>query len=260
MTPDAVALPLVTGAIEFLSTSAVDIVRAREIYVAAYLQGLRRQLTVTRASSAAAAALRYLTLNLPQGHRVVESVSFLTELLEHLYSSCFIVIAYLVGARLSEILHLEVGCVRPLADSDARGDSGLVVITGAIFKSEAYHGQPHEWIAPTPTVHAISVLEALSAPHRLRTGRKELWLRPADNFGATEWLPHYPRTLRVLSTLQMNLRLNNFGAWLGLPAHEGKPWRLSTHQGRKTSEPIMPSSARLMPRCSNSQYPPGSTC
>ena len=88
--------------------------------IAAYLKARRG--TVSGASAAAAAALRHLTISLRQGRRVVESVSFLNELLEHLYSACFIVIAYLVGARLSEILHLEAGCVRPVADSNVRSD------------------------------------------------------------------------------------------------------------------------------------------
>ena len=51
-------------------------------------------------------------------------------------------------------------------------------MVGAIFKKEAdYHGRPHEWVVPPAATHAISVLEALSAPHRSQAGRGELWLR-----------------------------------------------------------------------------------
>jgi hypothetical protein len=32
----------------------------------------------------------------------------------------------------------------------------------------------------------------------------------------------------------MNALLRRFAAWLGLPDHQGKAWRLTTHQGRKT--------------------------
>ncbi|MGJ7497907.1 hypothetical protein ACSFA8_22895 [Variovorax sp. RT4R15] len=32
----------------------------------------------------------------------------------------------------------------------------------------------------------------------------------------------------------MRALLQRFAAWLGLPDHQGKAWRLATHQGRKT--------------------------
>ena len=111
---------------------------------------------------------------------------------------------------MSEIMHLQTGCVRALAENDTHTAPGLAVIAGSIFKLESYHGRAHEWIAPQPAVHAVFVLEALSAPHRMRTGRTELWLRPCHNFGASEWQLGYTRPLRVPSVLQMNDRLNRF--------------------------------------------------
>jgi hypothetical protein len=52
--------------------------------------------------------------------------------------------------------------MQPLA-----GDNGsaAAVLTGTIFKLEVgYHGRSHQWMAPEPAVHAVTVLEALSAP------------------------------------------------------------------------------------------------
>ena len=116
-----------------------------------------------------------------------------------LYCACFIVISYLVGARAAEILQLKVGCLRPLTASDA-GELTGTVITGAIYKREAdYHGRRHQWIAPPPVLHAITVLEALSAPHRERSGRSELWLRAhGHRFGASEWRHSCAGALRVM--------------------------------------------------------------
>ena len=34
--------------------------------------------------------------------------------------------------------------------------------------------------------------------------------------------------------MRMRWLLRRFGTWLSLPNHDGEPWRLSTHQGRKT--------------------------
>jgi hypothetical protein len=110
------------------------------------------------------------------------------------------------------------------------------VIAGAIFKREAaYHGRRHRWIAPAPAVHAIAVLEALSAPHRERSGRSELWLRTRGRrCGASEWQRNCSAPLRVMSSGEMRLLLTRCSAWFDLPLHQGKRWPLSTHQGRKT--------------------------
>jgi hypothetical protein len=90
-------------------------------------------------------------------------------------------------------------------------------------------------MAPEPAVHAVTVLEALSAPHRLRTGRPELWLRVRDRFrGVTEWESECAEPAWIPSTTRINQWLGRFATRLSLPLHESRRWRLSTHQGRKT--------------------------
>jgi hypothetical protein len=79
------------------------------------------------------------------------------------------------------------------------------------------------------------VLEALSAPHRARSGRKDLWLRTRKGtHGASEWRPDCCTPLRIPTAQKIRDLLHRFGEWLGLPWHDGKPWLLSTHEGRKT--------------------------
>jgi hypothetical protein len=110
------------------------------------------------------------------------------------------------------------------------------MIVGAIFKREAAcHGRRHQWIAPAPAVHAVAVLEALSAPHRARSGRPELWLRTRGHyFGATEWQAGCSLPLRVMRSSEARLLLHRCSSWFDLPLHQGQRWRLSPHQGRKT--------------------------
>jgi hypothetical protein len=96
-------------------------------------------------------------------------------LVERIYDACFVTIAYLVGARVSEILALEAGCVEqhPAAD----GAELFGYLRGRISKTARHEaGEPHRWTAPPPVQRAIDVLERLSAPLRQRTGRTELWL------------------------------------------------------------------------------------
>ena len=234
-TPDAIALPLIQGAIDFLKNCAVDLLRARELFAAIVADTERRGLTEEIWRKKAARELKRFTLDTPQGPHPITSGADLAVLLNVLYCACFIVISYLVGARAAEILQLKVGCLRPLTASDA-GELTGTVITGAIFKREAdYHGRRHQWIAPPPVLHAITVLEALSAPHRERSGRSELWLRThGHRFGASEWRHSCAGALRVMDSTEMRLLLRVCSPWFNLPLHNGKRWQLSTHQGRKT--------------------------
>lgn len=149
-----------------------------------------------------------------------------------LYAACFVVISYLVGPRVSEILHLKAGCVQARC-GDAGGET-VAVIVGSIYKHQpGFDGHPHEWVAPPPAVRAVEVLEALSAAHRAVTGRSELWLRRRRGNGATEWHDVDPERLEVPSTARINTQLQRFGRSLGL-THDEQPWRLTSHQGRKT--------------------------
>jgi len=143
-------------------------------------------------------------LGIPGSDRSLTSVRVMASAIDALYAACFIVIAYLVGARASEILRLKVGCVKRLgADRDP-----MTFIVGAIFKKEPeYHGRPHEWVAPPPAVQAVTLLEALSEGHRRQTGRDDLWLRRCGNAGAREWRRRCAGELRVLSTPLMGASL-----------------------------------------------------
>jgi hypothetical protein len=175
-TPDSIALPLIQGAIDFLASSAFDILRAREIYATAVAGAQRRGRSEVACNCTAVRALRKVTIPTPKGPQTNLSARDISELLDMLYGACFVVISYLVGPRVSEIMHLKAGCVRPRVTRNAGRASEVVVIAGSIFKKEAdYHGRPHEWVVPPAAIHAISVLEALSAP----TARRPI----AESFG-----------------------------------------------------------------------------
>ena len=228
-TPDNVAIALVQGAIDLIANGAPSILRARQIYTEAMAAASQRGYRIDARTNAATRALQQAALDPPEGVRPICTVDDLAQMIDMLYAACFVVISYLVGPRASEILHLQAGCVQH------RDDEGITVIVGAIFKGQAeYHGRPHEWVAPPPAVRAIGVLEALSAGHRAQTGRSELWLRCCLALGATEWQRVCPGQLQIVSTLRMAALLGRFAAWLGVPDHQGRVWRLSTHQGRKT--------------------------
>jgi integrase len=236
-TPDPVAIALIRTATDYLERCAVDLLRAREVYGQTVSTVKQRGHTAEVWRKASAQALQSIVLATHRGDHRLASAAELATFIDVLYVACFVVIGYLVGLRASELLHLQTGCLRPVPDANSGADTGLTVIQGAIFKREAgFHGRPHQWVAPPPAAHAIVVLEALSAPHRTRTGRTQLWLRarPGHPSGASEWQVDSHAPVRVLSSGELRALIMRCAAWFDLPAHEGKPWKLSTHQGRKT--------------------------
>lgn len=230
-TPDSVAVALLQAAVEIVTHDAAHVLQARETYRRVMVSA-GGTLHATAAIGRATRALRRAHDGTPGIERPVTSVSELVRRIDMLYAACFVVLSYMVGPRVSEILHLQAGCVRRL-DSDAV-DAPVSVIVGTIFKRQpGYDGRPHEWVAPPVAAQAISVLEALSAEHRALTGRPELWLRRRRGNGAWEWHEVQTGALEIASAARVSHLLRRFGASLGL-THLDKPWRLTTHQGRKT--------------------------
>ena len=227
-TPDSVAVPLVQTAIDLVTRDAPVVLRAWEAYRQAAAGGRGAGHAHT---GRATRALQRASAGIPDDSPV-RSVRELVLRTDLLYAACFVVISYLVGPRVSEILHLKAGCVQRRSAEGAC--QPVTVIVGAIFKRQAgYHGRAHEWVAPPAAVQAVAVLEALSAGHRAIAGRDELWLRRWRGNGATEWHEVASEQLEIPSTARANTQLGRFGAWLGL-TYEGRPWKLTSHQGRKT--------------------------
>lgn len=234
-TPDVVAIPLIQGAIELLNAAAFRTLAVRESCLQTY-QRLRAAKVDRRvARLRVLSALYEITVDTPLGPYRFDSHRSLSRLIDLLYGACFVVVSYLVGPRVSEILRLQAGCVQPFDKPGSDTSLSIAAIVGAIYKAESYHGRRHQWIAPPPAIHAITVLEALSEPHRTRSGRADLWQRPRiRDLGIDEWLPDSIMTLRVSDTRSANERVNRFVKWLGVPRYKGRRWRFSSHQGRKT--------------------------
>ncbi|AUD00092.1 integrase (plasmid) [Bradyrhizobium sp. SK17] len=233
-TPDAIAVPLLSAAIRLIGQPADDVIALRNQAAPLYEQR-RAQGFGDRKLRAAVVALidsfRFSTIVGEESpwHPKIEAAKRLRFLMERIYDACFVTIAYLVGARVSEILALEAGCVEHRSASD--GCEDFSYLRGRIFKTATHGaGEPHLWAAPPPVLRAIDVLERLSEPLRRRTGRPELWLIMRGN-GIVD-----TRSADVLTLHSLIARLNgSFAPFVALPAHtDGRPWHLTTHQGRKT--------------------------
>lgn len=230
-TPDDIAMPLISGAIDLLGEPADQILALRERLEDIYDDARRRHSGRMLHWHAKRAMLvepcpfadRYRSSKWP-----LRRLAFM---LDRLSDACFVVISYLVGARASEILGLQTGCLERHAPE--AGGEEHVYLVGTITKTSlTEHGDIHRWLAPEPVQRAVNILERLSAPLREISGDHNLWLHQLGRGRSP--LPTAMPVARLRSPM-VNERLNKrLAPFLNLPDHQGHQWRLTTYQGRKT--------------------------
>jgi integrase len=91
------------------------------------------------------------------------------DLMRHLGTAAFVVCAYLTGMRPGEVLGLRTGCC-PAPEPDEHGNIGRHLIRGHEYKTSVDEHGNHQsagterdvpWVAITPVVNAIRVLERM---------------------------------------------------------------------------------------------------
>ena len=232
-TPDDVAIPLVTGAIRFLREVSTAILEVRDEYEKEYREIINKGHGRSWAMMRAAGVIQKTAKWQHNGESIEwvkspKSGEELAQLLFYLVPACFIVLAYLVGMRGSEILGLNRNCV------SKRKINGRLYsfIKGKIYKAAGPGGRPHEWPAPESAVFAISVLERHLQPLRKQHGREELWLTKSNGTSPIVVIGNATYVTRSLTSV--NKLLNKFARFLNISKIQQGTFRLSTHQGRKT--------------------------
>lgn len=234
-TPDAVAIALVSKALRLLGSPADDVIALQRKAQSAYDDGLASGRTPTKVGFAVVDEIIWFPFCTLPGEEApwhpspVTTTKEVRHLVQRIYEACFVTVAYLVGARLSEILGLQVGCIEH--QRNAAGDEQFAYLVGKIYKTaRGRDGKAHRWVAPPVVERAIAVMERLTESLRRRTGRTDLWLA----MWSSGLLGPRPR-ITVPTGGAIVRRLNeSFAPFINLPQHEGKPWHLNTHQGRKT--------------------------
>jgi hypothetical protein len=217
-TPDAIAVPLISAALRLIGQPAEDVIALRDrvqgIYQDALDQG-RQGPAARHAACAAALTFEFATLDNEHApwHSPVVGTKPVRFLIERIYDACFVIIAYLVGARVSEILGLELGCIERHASAD--GTEAFPYLCGRIYKTApSPDGDPHRWVALHPWCAPSrfrTPVRAAAATHRTARGCGwRCWDTASSRAGAGGGA--------VVST--MIVRLNrHFAAFIGLPPH-----------------------------------------
>lgn len=140
----------------------------------------------------------------------------------HLQTACYIVIAFLSGARVSEMIRLEVGCCRPAPAGRAPAERWR--LHGVIVKDRQVP-EEHVWHVTKEVGVACALMERMHSATRETTGVRALFLtttggRSAKKGDAFE------------ANASWNRRLKSFVTLARAPFHDGRPWPLANHQLR----------------------------
>lgn len=234
-TPDEIAVPLIAGAVRLIGRPADDIIALRDRAQSIYTEGLAAGLDRTKAGRLAradTAGFRFSKINgedTPWRPPHDGSTKTVRQLTDRLVDACLIVILYLVGMRISEVLALDGDCL--VKGPETIGREPVYYIEGRIFKtSRTEEGKPHLWVAPAPVVRAIKVMRKLTAPYREISGEPNLF----QSMLSTGLIGPSARVSRPIATMWNNRMSNLFAPFIDLPDYEGRPWHITSHQGRHT--------------------------
>lgn len=149
-----------------------------------------------------------------------------------LQAAAYVVCAYLTGMRDSEVQAMRRGCL-----SITRSEDGIVErqrVRSTVYKANSNVGQSASWVTIEPVAEAIAVLERLSEHAERKTKNDTLWpvLHPraaSKTYLSTE-------IVRQLNAYRdhINTAFGSVDAPIIPLGPDGKPWRITTRQFRRT--------------------------
>ena len=149
-----------------------------------------------------------------------------------LQSAAYILCAYLSGMRDCEVQAMQRGCL-----TVSRSEDGLIMrhrVRSVAYKGKSSHGEAADWVTIEPVAKAIDVLERLSFRAASARGLTTLWPVLAAKSVCKDHLS--AEIVRQLNLYRDHL--NDLFGTVNEPvipnSPEGKPWRITTRQFRRT--------------------------
>jgi integrase len=149
-----------------------------------------------------------------------------------LQAACYIVCAYLTGMRDAEVQAMRVGYL-----DVQRSEDGLIEryrIKSTVYKRRDVRGQAERWITIEPVAKAITVVERLTSHIRRHRGGDTLWRVLAERRDGKDHIS--AEIVRQLNAFRdyLNAQFGTPEAPIIPPGPDGKPWRITTRQFRRT--------------------------
>jgi hypothetical protein len=149
-----------------------------------------------------------------------------------LQAAAYVLCAYLTGMRDCEVQAMQRGCL-----SITRSEDGVIMrhrVQSVAYKGKSSRGEPAQWITIEPVARTIDVLERLSFRAASARGLDTLWPVLADR-------PVCKDHLSAEIVRQLNRYRDHLNDLFGTAEKpvvpdgpEGKPWRITTRQFRRT--------------------------
>ena len=213
--PDEILTPLVRAALEYVDRFAdylldacegVEDIRERQRWF-----GVWARRYVHKHASAA------YGLDGSKFENGLRSLRHLNQELCYLQTACFVLIAFMTGMRISELLALREGCCEIETEP---GHADLVWLRSRVFKMQGVpNGRSAKWLGGPICARAVRVLERLGQRVWLRVGISSLWM---------------PRPKRPVWARTMRVRLNHVVKMLGLNDSSGRPFHIHPHMFHRT--------------------------
>jgi hypothetical protein len=149
-----------------------------------------------------------------------------------LQSACYVVCAYLTGMRDAEVQAMRAGCL-----DIERSEDGLIQryrIKSTVYKRRDVRGQSERWITIEPVAKAIAVLERLTEHIRRSRGGDTLWRVLNDAHSSKDHISAEIRRQLNAFRDHLNAQFGTQEAPVVPPGPDGKPWRITTRQFRRT--------------------------
>jgi hypothetical protein len=149
-----------------------------------------------------------------------------------LQTAAYILCAYLTGMRDCEVQAMQRGCL-----AVSRSEDGLIMrhrVRSVAYKGRSSHGEAADWVTIEPVARAVDVLERLSFRAASARGLTTLWPVLAAKSVCKDHLS--AEIVRQLNRYRDHL--NELFGTVNEPvipdSPEGKPWRITTRQFRRT--------------------------
>lgn len=148
-----------------------------------------------------------------------------------LQAACYIVCAYLTGMRDAEVQAMRAGCLEA-----RRSEDGVIEryrVKSTVYKRRDGRGQPETWTTIEPVAKAIRVLEQLTERIRKSRGGDTLWRVLAETSSKDHISAEIVRQLNAFRD-HLNAQFGTAEVPTIPPCQDGKPWRITTRQFRRT--------------------------
>jgi integrase len=149
-----------------------------------------------------------------------------------LQAACYIVCAYLTGMRDCEVQAMRLGCLEV-----KRSEDGIIEryqVRSIVYKRRDVRGQAEKWVTIEPVANAIAVAERLTEHIRRRHGGDTFWRVLNDSQSDKDHIS--AEIVRQLNAFRdhLNAQFGTTEAPIVPPDPDGKPWRITTRQFRRT--------------------------